>query len=211
MTTGFILETRVSGGKTYALRYKDQYGKQCQIKIGDSKSISFDKARNAAQMIRSKVVLGQDPSSEKKIKKIVPTLADFCRDRYLPYIKGFKRSPSTDESYLRCHVLPRFGKLTMDKITQHDVIEFYHGIKAKGYAMGTANQALFLLRSILNLAIKWQVPGIEVNPAIGLKVFDANNARERYLTVEETDRLRNALAQSANLNLKSIIELLLLL
>ena len=211
VTTGFILETRVSGGKTYALRYKDQYGKQCQIKIGDSKSISFDEARNAAQMIRSKVVLGQDPSSEKKIKKIVPTLADFCRDRYLPYIKGFKRSPGTDESYLRCHVLPRFGKLTMDKITQHDVIEFYHGIKAKGYAMGTANQALFLLRSILNLAIKWQVPGIEVNPAIGLKVFDANNARERYLTVEETDRLRNSLAQSANLNLKSIIELLLLL
>jgi integrase len=209
--TGFILEARVSGGKTYALRYKDQYGKQCQIKIGDWKSITFEKAKNAAQIIRSKVVLGQDPGTEKKIKKVVPTLADFCRDRYLPYIKGFKKSPNTDISYLRCHILPRFGKMTMDKITQQEVVEFYHGIKAKGYAMGTANQAFFLLRAIFNLGITWKIPGIEVNPALGVKVLDANNARERYLTVEETERLRQVLARSANLSLKSIVELLLLL
>ena len=37
--TGFILEVRKTGGKTYALRYTDPHGRQCQHKIGDSKSI----------------------------------------------------------------------------------------------------------------------------------------------------------------------------
>ena len=32
--TGFVLEVRSSGGKTYYLRYRDVYGKQCQHKIG---------------------------------------------------------------------------------------------------------------------------------------------------------------------------------
>ncbi|MBV5330823.1 MAG: DUF4102 domain-containing protein, partial [Chlorobium sp.] len=40
--TGFILEMRKTGGKTYALRYKDEHGRQIQHKIGDAKSISFD-------------------------------------------------------------------------------------------------------------------------------------------------------------------------
>ena len=46
--TGFILEVRASGGKTFHLRYRDPHGKQRQHKIGDSKSLSFDKARQAA-------------------------------------------------------------------------------------------------------------------------------------------------------------------
>ena len=45
--SGFILEVRATGGKTYALRYRDQHGKQCQHKIGDAASISFDKAKNS--------------------------------------------------------------------------------------------------------------------------------------------------------------------
>lgn len=209
--TGFILEVRATGGKTYALRYKDDHGRQRQLKIAESKSISFDKARTAAEKLRSKVVLGQNPSIEKRTKRLVPTIAEFCRDRYLPHVKGYKKSPATDESYLRCHILPRFGNVHMDQITQRAVTEFYHGIKAKGYAVGTANQALFLLRSIFNLAIKWGIPGVVSNPTTGMKIFEANNARERYLTAEETQRLRDALAKSGNPNLKSIVELLLLL
>ena len=46
--TGFILEVRSTGGKTYHLRYRDSHGKQCQHKIGDAKSITFEKARTAA-------------------------------------------------------------------------------------------------------------------------------------------------------------------
>lgn len=209
--TGFILEVRSTGGKTYALRYKDQHGRQCQHKIGDWKSVSFDKARNAAQILRSKVVLGENPSEERRTKRSVPTLAEFCEEKYLPFIKGYKRSWRSDDSLLRCHVLPRFGKSHLNKITEQAVIEFHHSMRANGYALGMANRGLVLLKYIFNLALKWQTPGVESNPAAGVKLFEANNARERFLTAEEVQRLRDAIEKSRNPQLKYIVPLLLLL
>jgi len=78
---------------------------------------------------------------------------------------------------LRCHILPRFSKIHMDKITPQAISDFHHGMIAKGLAKGTANRRLVLLKYMFNLAIKWQIPGITFNPAAGVKLFEANNAR----------------------------------
>jgi hypothetical protein len=82
---GFIVEVRKTGGKTYALRYKDAHGRQIQHKIGEAQSISFDKAKNAAKVLRSKVVLGEDPSAEKRTKRIVPTFVEFTAENYIVF------------------------------------------------------------------------------------------------------------------------------
>lgn len=150
--TGFILEVRSSGKATFALRFKDPHGTQRQIKIGDSKSLSFDKARNAAKIIRSRVVLGGDPAAEKRTKRMVPTLAEFCRERYVPFIKSYKRSWMKDESFLRNHILPKFGALRLDEIEQQAIIEFQGVMKNEGYALGMANNVVILMKYIFNLA-----------------------------------------------------------
>jgi len=208
--TGFILEVRSSGGKTYALRYKDDHGRQIQHKIGDAKSITFDKAKNAAKVLRSKVVLGDSPAEERRVKKSIPTLAEFVADRYLPFIKSYKRSWTSDDSYLRNHLLPRFGTHRLDAITQQAVIEFYNAMKVNGFALGMANKGVVLLKYMFNLAIKWEIPGVKVNPVAGVKLYEAN-ARERFLTQEETQRLMAELGKSRNSQLKYIVPLLLLL
>lgn len=210
-TTGFILEVRASGGKTYALRYKDSYGRQRQHKIGDSQSISFDKAKNAAKQVRSRVVLGEDPAGEKRSKRIVPTLEEFSRDRYMPYAKGYKRSWRSDDSIFRNHLLPKFGNCHLDEISHRQIVEFFHGLLASGYAKATCNRVLVLIRFMFNLGRKWDIPGAENNPCNGVPLFDANNAREKYLTAEETQRLHAELEHSENPQLKNIIALLLLL
>jgi hypothetical protein len=74
--TGFVLEARASGGKTYYLRYRDTHGKQRQHKIADAKSVSFDRARQTAQILRSRVVLGESPAQERKTLRAIPTLPD---------------------------------------------------------------------------------------------------------------------------------------
>src|ERR1039457_489320 len=74
--TGFILEVRSTGGKTYALRHRDAHGRQRQIKIGDTKSVTFDRARSAAEKLRSRVVLGESPAEEKMAKRAIPTIAE---------------------------------------------------------------------------------------------------------------------------------------
>ena len=209
--TGFILEVRSTGGMTFSLRYRDPHGKLRQCKIGDSASITFEKARQAAERLRSRVVLGEDPSGERKTKRTIPTLAEFARDRYMPFVKGYKRSWDADDSYLRNHVLPKFGSCHLDEISQQSVIELHHGMRASGYAPATANRIVILLRYMFNLGKKWKVAGAENNPASGVQLLEVNNARERFLTAEETQRLVGVLQDSENTQLKFIVPLLLLL
>lgn len=210
-TAGFVLEVRPSGGKTYYLRYRDAHGKQRQHRIGDASGISFEQARNAAQTVRAKVILGDNPAEEKKLLRTIPTLEEYAQNRYLPYVKGAKRSWDTDESFLRNHVLPRWGKCHLDEVKQQDVIEFHHALKAKGYAPATANRVVILTRYMFNLAKKWKIPGAEANPASGVELFEENNKRERFLNAEEVQRLVAAVKASDNSQLQYIVPLLLLL
>lgn len=209
--TGFILEVRSTGGQTFALRYKDQHGRQIQHKIGDAKDISFDKARNAAKVLRSRIVLGEDPSAEKRTKRMVPTMEEFVRNSYLPFVQKDKRSWQSDLTLLNNHILPKFGSLFLDKITEQAINDFKHSMVSKGYKMGYTNRCLVLIKYLFNLALKWQTPGITDNPAKDVKLFQANNERTRYLEIDETQRLLAELDKSRNTQLKYIVPLLLLL
>jgi integrase len=206
--SGFILEVRPSGNKTYYLRYRDPHGKQRQYKIGDAQSLNFEQAKQAAQTLRAKVVLGENPSVDKAELKKMPTLAEFAYERYLPYVKGYKRSWQKDESILKLHIIPRFGRLHLDEITTRDVSLFHLSLPSKGYAPGTANCILVLLRYMFNLARKWDFD--LKNPATGISKLEENNIQQRYLNPEETQRLYGCLQESGNTQLKYIVPLLLL-
>ena len=208
--TGFILEVRASGGKTFHLRYRDAHGKQRQHKIGDTKSVSFDKARQAATKLRSEVVLGGSPSDERKAKRLIPTIAEFAAERYMPFAKGYKKSWTLDDSYLRNHILPQFGHRHLDQITLLEVITFHQAKRDAGFALATCNRSVIILRYMYNLAKKWKIPGAESNPTHGLQLFAVNNARERYLSVDETLRLKQAVQNSENQQLQFIVPLLLM-
>lgn len=209
--TGFILEVRATGSMTYALRFRDPHGRLRQHKIGDTKSLTFEKARQAAEKLRSRVVLGDDPSLQRKTKRTIPTLAEFARDRYMPFVKGYKKSWESDDGFLRNHILPKFGSCHLDEVSQQSIIELHHGMHALGYAPATANRMVILMRYMFNLGRKWKIAGAEANPTAGVQLFEVNNARERYLSAEETQRLVSVLQDSDNTQLKFIVPLLLLL
>ena len=205
---GFIVEIRATGGKTYYLRYRDLHGKQKQYKIGDAKSLTFEQARNAAQTIRAKVVLGDDPSAEKAAIRKVPLLQVFIDDHYLPYVKSCKRGWETNVSVLKNHITPEFGKLHMDEVTQSLIVKYHLEMHEKGYAAATANRVVVMLSAMFNLAKKWGI--FDTNPAVGISLFEENNKRERYLNPEEVQRLNKAICDSENTQLKHIVALLLL-
>jgi integrase len=208
--TGFVLECRKSGGKTYYLRYSDSHGKLKQIKIGSIQDLSFDQAKRQAKKLRSQVTLGDDPLAQKQDLKSIPSFQQFIDERYLPYIKGYKRSWHCDVSLLNNHLLPRWGKKHLDQIDQRDVIAFFHHLRHdKGLAPGTCNRVLVLTRYLFNCMLKWKIAGVSENPAAGIKPF-ADAHRERFLTPEETQRLIQALEESQNPQLKYIVALLLL-
>ncbi|MGQ2922590.1 MAG: tyrosine-type recombinase/integrase [Hydrogenophaga sp.] len=208
---GFILEVRSSGGKTYHLRYRDQYGKQRQFKIGDAASISFTKARDMAQRIRSRVVGGDSPVDERRALRAVPTLSEFICDTYMPHIRVHRRNYATTVSYLKLHILPRMGHRRLDEITTRMICEAHDEMKVKSYALATCNTLPVLFSVFFNLALKMKVNGVTSNPARGIKLFQVNNNRERYLTAEEVQRLRGVLEECPYVQMRVIVPLLLML
>ncbi|HCT98570.1 MAG TPA: integrase [Methylococcaceae bacterium] len=207
--TGFTLEVRPSGIKTYYLRYRDKYGKQKQFRIGDTTSLSFARAKTVAQQLKTRVVVGEDPVQEKASIKHTLQLDSFVHHHFLPYIKQYKRGWKTNLSTLKNHILPEFGGLFLDQITQEAIIAFHCTMRDKGYAAVTCNNAVIMLRYMFNLAKKWDIKGTQHNPAAGIALFEVNNQRERFLTRSEVQALKDAIDESENVQLKHIVVLLL--
>lgn len=208
--TGFILTVSASGSKVFSLRYRDQYGKQRQHKIGDAKSITFDKARLQAQKLRSKVVLGENPADEKQALRKVPTLAEFIEEVYVPHIYQHRRNFQSTLSFLRLHIVPKFGSKHLDAITSEMISDAHLELRNKGYALAMANKLPILFKIMYNIGRKKKIQGTSINPANDVVMFVANNAKERFLSVDETQRLQVALEQSDNTQLKYIVPLMLM-
>ena len=207
---GLTLEVRASGGRTWYLRYRDTHAKQRQFRIADAADLSLEQARKRADELRGQIALGKDPAQEKAILRQVPTFAQFVKERYMPFIQGYKRSWKTDESLLRNHLLPVFGKRHLDEISKSDIVAMHHGRKADGAAPGSANRLLIMTRYIFNLALRWEIAGITKNPTAAVPLFEENNKKERCLSKAEALRLYAAMQDSEAPMLQFIVPMLIM-
>ncbi|WP_298812418.1 site-specific integrase [uncultured Sphingomonas sp.] len=207
--TGFMVEVHQSGAKTYALKYRDPNGAQRQYKIGGVADLSFAEAKREAIRVRSRVVVGKNPAEERKVERTVPTLTQLS-ERYLEHARSYKRSADIDERYLRLHLLPKFGKRRINQLEQAEIVEWLGAKVREGYAQATVNRWQVILSHMMRMAKVWGVAGSEVNPLEGVKQRDPNNKVERFLTAEETRRLRKAVEDSPNPMLAPIVALLLM-
>jgi integrase len=206
---GFMLEVRCSGGKTYYQRYTDARGRERQFKIGPADVLGLAAARRRARSVSAEALVGTDPQQRKAELRTIPTLAELVQDRYLPHVKGYKRSWKTDETVLRVHILPVVGSVYVDQVRAEPIAALVQQMRDKGYATGTTNRVVIVLRHIFNLARKWRVPGVGENPTAGIALAPDVN-RERFLSVEEAQRLIASIEQDENEVAKKAIMLLLL-
>ena len=207
--TGFVLECRSSGGKTYALRYQDEAGRQRQFKIGRFEDVTFAAAKKAAQRLRSEVVMGGDPGAKKAQARAIPLYAELAA-MHLADAKLHQRSYSTTEMYVRRHILPRWAKVRLTDIDSRAVAQWLSEKHAAGLAPATVEKIRVIFGRSFELAMRWAIPGAEKNPTRGIPRKPLNNACERFLSADEAMRLRNAAAASYNPQLQHIVGLLLL-
>lgn len=206
---GFLLEVRVSGGKTYYQRYTDERGRERQYKIGPADVLSLDQARRKAKQVVAEALLGADPQQKRREMRAVPQLGAFVHERYLPYVRTYKTSWQTDETVLRIHILPKLGSLALDEIKTEAITDLINRMREDGYASGTMNRVVVILRYIFNLARKWKVAGVTDNPAAGLSA-GPDVQRNRFLTEPEAEALVRALHVDENQTAARAILLLLL-
>ena len=194
---GFMLEVRASGGKTYYQRYTDERGRERQFKIGPADVLSLQQAKRKAVQIKSEAILGGDPQRDRKDRRNIPTLQHFVIEKYLPFIKSYKRSWKTDETVLRIHILPELGRYFLDEIKPEFVIELTNKLRSKQYAPGTVGRVIVILRYIFNLAVKWKAMPSGTNPAREIPV-PPDVQRSRYLSKEEAARLLASIRADEN-------------
>ena len=209
---GFYVDVQPSGHKCFRLRHRVK-SKLRVTTLGNALLISADQARKMAvkvlagqsfgHEINGLELMGSDQSSNAVL--MGETLESFFLEKYIPYVKSYKRSWKTDFSMIRNHLIPQIGRKSMRYLSPPEVAIFVDHMKQKGYAIGTINRALVLLRYGFELAIRWKEPGVEVNPVKEIKNINDDNKLERYLCDKQAKVLMQAVAQSSNAMLQHIV------
>lgn len=209
VTTGFVLECRSTGGRTYYLRYEDAGGRQKQHKIGRFEDITLANARKAAQRLRSEVVMGGDPAATKAAVKAVPLYAELAA-MHMTDAETHQRSYSTTEMYMRKHIVPRWGKVRITDINPRAISQWLASKREEGLAPATVVKIKAIFGRSFELGARWGVPGCEgKNPVRAVQTKPVDNARTRYLNAEEAARLIEGAGRSRNKLLAPIVSLLL--
>jgi integrase len=190
---GFIAEKR-AGGITFYIRYADRRRRTREVRLGRLGDVTLDQARKAAEKIKADVSLGGDPVAELERLRAVPTVAEFANDRYIPHCKERLLAWDCNDRYLRTRILPAIGNKALNEVTPADVATFRKRMLEAGYSAAYINRHLACIRSMYNAAIKWQVVDMR-NPAASPGMF-REEARDRYLTPEQTRALLAALGAS---------------
>ena len=206
---GLCVEVRSTGGKTYYLTYRDERGNQRTHKLANAQDVSPQQARALCERARSKIAMGTDVAAEREQIRTAPTVAEFFNSSYLPYIKSYKRSWSTDDSVFRNHVLPVIGSEYIDAVTSAHITAIVARANTR-LSHASTNKLVVLLRYMFNLAIRWRTAGVVTNPTAAQQLKKLANHRERFLSAAETQTLLTAVNQSPNRVLKYIIPFLLL-
>ena len=212
--TGFILEVRNTGTKTFYYRYNTNRTTH-QKKLSNSNTLTANEARALVQNLKRDTELNKPITISKSLSSTNQnsiTLQDYWDKHYLPFIKTSKRSYKSDISYYKHHILPFFGKIPMNQITKADLTKHHIELVSKyNLSKASANKLIKYLSYAYNMAIEWELPYITINPLTNIKQYQLNNNREIYLDSIDISRLLNAVDNyTNNINIKYIIRFLLL-
>ena len=124
------------------------------------------------------------------------TVETFFREFYMPRAKKEKRSWLTDEQRIAKHINPTIGKLPFRAVTKNDVQKLIDDLVDSGAAASTVKQYMGIIRRAYNMAAETIIEGKrlfeDTNPAKGTRLPKILNARERFLTAEEVEKLIEA-------------------
>jgi len=104
---GFILEVTRTGKATYYLRYRDKSNRIRQARLGSTDSLGLEQAREKARVMRSQAQMGFNPPEQPEKIKSTPTFKEFALEKYIPYVKSYKRSWEYDQQTIEKRMMSR--------------------------------------------------------------------------------------------------------
>jgi len=119
-------------------------------------------------------------------KKIVPTLAEFVRSRFLPWAESvFAAKPKTWLWYRngvrRLLSFVPLADLRLSEFTGESVASYVAHRQSNGLEVSSINRELQVLRRLLHLAVEWGA----IDAAPKIRMLTGERHRERVVTPEE--------------------------
>lgn len=189
--------------KVYSIQYKDIDDKWKFKTIGKySEGIRENYCNTKRTEIMNLVKLGEQPELiKKKQKKKIITL-----DEVFQLYKIQKKSESKDiiktEQKYKSNIFKIFGNVDIMEVTTDKIIKFRQTLIDKELAGSTINSNISFIGTLFNVAIEEKLYD-KVNPIKSkkLKAIKLDNARERYLSLEEIETLYKEIKDDEELTL----------
>ncbi|MGQ4274956.1 tyrosine-type recombinase/integrase [Terrihabitans sp. B22-R8] len=211
-----------SGVKTYFIRYRANGGgrtaPQKLMTIGRHGQLTPDEARKRARVLLGSVAAGQDPAGERSTRRkelTVRQLIDLYAEEGCFIQRGrLQGQPMKDRTKaytlarLRHHVIPLLGSKRVDEIGAGEIERFVRDVTAgrtakdikQGRARivvrggeGAARKTVRDLSAVFSFARRRSI--VSENPVDRAAIRKTDNRRDRFLSLEEIERLGRAFSE----------------
>jgi integrase len=165
----------------WCVNFKTAEGKRVRETIGPSKKIAERVlSLRMTQVLENRYfppsrVLGRMPFNE---------FAQMYLERVVPLMKSARTERNRVKSWIKI-----LGTRPLGLLTRMD-IEAWRREKMVTCKTSTINRSLSRIRRMLHIAVEWDL--LDESPMTGMKFQRENNARTRYLSIEECQRLINS-------------------
>ena len=180
---GLGLRVRPNGHKAWIVH------RRCNVSVigrtlGTLDALTAEDARHAARVPTGDTATGAAPVAIPTVWTFAPEFLADCAERWKP---GTRRAHADG---MNRYILPAFGKRRVDAVTAKDVRNWFDDLSAM--RVGTANQALAVLSSMMKHAEALDLRREDSNPCRGLR-RRKTGFEVHYLTDDELAALGRAL------------------
>lgn len=195
---GVYLNYLKNGDITFYFTYKDIDNRLKWEKVGkQSEGITQNLCNQKRIEVLNQIRLGEQPKSISKRKKKNIITLDEISEMYFEHI-SLKSDCKNSISRYNNHIKPKFGKKDINSITKKE-IEKLQKEKAKKLADKTVNHIMQLFGTIYNYYNGEYKKSY--NPASEVKKFKIDNTRDRYLSIDEVEKLLEEIKEDKRLTL----------
>lgn len=213
---GFGVKVYGSGRRVFALRYRNRNGRHRMLKLGTFGELTVQAARALARKEKGRVLEGEDPQGERQTARVLVgiRMVDDLVSRWVAdYAKDERRGWQKDKRRVDRRIRPALGRLALEDLGHAEVKNWHRDLGKSGKI--EANRCVETLRA----AWKWAdredlLPGGLQDPTkkyggrLGFKYKE--RSRDRWLRVEETERLMAAVRAEDDPYVRAAVPLFLL-
>ena len=204
--SGLGLAIQPTGVRTYFLSRMVR-GRRRYARIGNADTMTVPEARREARrLIASYIEPVRKDNGPRTPGHPMTEFADEFLERYARHWKP--RTLESNRYFIRNHILPVFGHMTVDAIAVEHVRAWFASM---GEKPGSANRSMPVLSVMMRMAELWGYRAHNSNPCKRTRRYRMK-PKERFLTAEEMVRLNAVLTRDEFWcpNVVAVIRLLML-